>query len=44
MVFEEILKNYKEVKLIIIEYCLNEDIFEEVFEDFDKLVDKGFNI
>lgn len=44
MVFEEILKNYKEVKLIIIKYCLDEDIFEGVFEDFDKLVDKGFNI
>ncbi|MFP6202398.1 TrlF family AAA-like ATPase [Helicobacter pylori] len=41
--FEEISKNHKEVKPITIEYCLNEDIFEEVFEDFDKLVDKGFN-
>ncbi|WP_120909085.1 TrlF family AAA-like ATPase [Helicobacter pylori] len=41
--FEEISKNYKEVKPITIEYRLNEDIFEEVFEDFDKLVDKGFN-
>ncbi|WP_120806380.1 TrlF family AAA-like ATPase [Helicobacter pylori] len=41
--FEEISKNHKEVKLITIEYRLNEDIFEEVFEDFDKLVDKGFN-
>ncbi len=42
--FEEIAKNHKEVKPITIEYRLNEDIFEEVFEDFDKLVDKGFNI
>ncbi|WP_181225431.1 TrlF family AAA-like ATPase [Helicobacter pylori] len=42
-VFEEISKNHKEVKPITIEYRLNEDIFEEVFEDFDKLVDKGFN-
>ncbi|WQW44917.1 ATPase [Helicobacter pylori] len=42
--FEEISKNHKEVKPITIEYRLNEDIFEEVFEDFDKLVDKGFNI
>ncbi|AFH98216.1 ATPase [Helicobacter pylori Shi417] len=41
--FEEISKNHKEVKLITIEYRLNEDIFEEVFEDFDELVDKGFN-
>lgn len=41
--FEEISKNHKEVKPITIEYHLNEDIFEEVFEDFDKLVDKGFN-
>ncbi len=41
--FEEISKNHKEVKPITIEYRLNEDIFEEVFEDFDKLVDKGFN-
>ncbi|NHA93390.1 TrlF family AAA-like ATPase [Helicobacter pylori] len=43
-VFEEISKNYKEVKPITIEYRLNEDVFEGVFEDFDKLVDKGFNI
>ncbi|WQT01407.1 AAA family ATPase [Helicobacter pylori] len=42
--FEEISKNHKEVKPITIEYRLNEDIFEEVFEDFDKWVDKGFNI
>ncbi|WRE34325.1 AAA family ATPase [Helicobacter pylori] len=42
--FEEISKNHKEVKPITIEYRLNEDNFEEVFEDFDKLVDKGFNI
>ncbi|RVZ78830.1 TrlF family AAA-like ATPase [Helicobacter pylori] len=41
--FEEISKNHKEVKPITIEYRLNEDIFEEVFEDFDKWVDKGFN-
>ncbi|GAA7690058.1 PHP-associated domain-containing protein [Helicobacter pylori] len=41
--FEEISKNHKEVKPITIEYRLNEYIFEEVFEDFDKLVDKGFN-
>ncbi|WP_131143080.1 TrlF family AAA-like ATPase [Helicobacter pylori] len=41
--FEEISKNHKKVKPITIEYRLNEDIFEEVFEDFDKLVDKGFN-
>ncbi|GAA8098240.1 gamma-glutamylcyclotransferase [Helicobacter pylori] len=41
--FEEISKNHKEVKPITIKYRLNEDIFEEVFEDFDKLVDKGFN-
>ncbi|WQW07508.1 ATPase [Helicobacter pylori] len=41
--FEEISKNHKEVKPITIEYRLNEDIFEEIFEDFDKLVDKGFN-
>ncbi|WRE66802.1 ATPase [Helicobacter pylori] len=40
---EEISKNHKEVKPITIEYRLNEDIFEEVFENFDKLVDKGFN-
>ncbi len=31
------------MRLITIKYYLNEDIFEEVFEDFDKLVDKGFN-
>ncbi len=44
-VFEEISKNHKEeVKLITIEYRLNEDVFEGVFEEFDKLVDKGFNI
>lgn len=44
-VFEEISKKHKEeVKLITIKYRLNEDIFEGVFEDFDKLVDKGFNI
>ncbi|GAA7038701.1 hypothetical protein AOH447_13380 [Helicobacter pylori] len=43
-VFKEISKNHKEVKLITIKYRLNEDIFEGVFEDFDKLVDKGFNI
>ncbi|MGL2463403.1 TrlF family AAA-like ATPase [Helicobacter pylori] len=43
--FEEISKNHKEeVRLITIKYYLNEDIFEGVFEDFDKLVDKGFNI
>ncbi|MFP6028393.1 TrlF family AAA-like ATPase [Helicobacter pylori] len=41
--FKEISKNHKEVKPITIKYRLNEDIFEEVFEDFDKLVDKGFN-
>ncbi len=41
--FKEISKNHKEVKPITIEYRLNEDIFGEVFEDFDKLVDKGFN-
>ncbi len=41
--FKEISKNHKEVKPITIEYRLNEDIFEEVFEDFDKLVDNGFN-
>ncbi len=34
--FEEISKNHKEVKPITIEYRLNEDIFEGVFEDFDK--------
>ncbi|WP_024117390.1 ATPase [Helicobacter pylori] len=43
--FEEISKNHKEeVKPITIKYCLDEYIFEGVFEDFDKLVDKGFNI
>ncbi|WQV62387.1 AAA family ATPase [Helicobacter pylori] len=42
-VFEEISKNHKEVEPITIEYRLNEDVFEGVF-DFDKLVDKGFNI
>ncbi|MGL2460385.1 TrlF family AAA-like ATPase [Helicobacter pylori] len=42
-VFEEISKNHKEVKPITIEYRLNEYVFEGVFEDFDKLVDKGFN-
>ncbi|GAA9750458.1 gamma-glutamylcyclotransferase [Helicobacter pylori] len=42
--FEEISKNHKEVKPITIKYRLNEDVFEGVFEDFDKLVDKGFNI
>lgn len=42
--FEKISKNHKEVKPITIKYRLNEDIFEGVFEDFDKLVDKGFNI
>ncbi|GAA9411838.1 PHP-associated domain-containing protein [Helicobacter pylori] len=42
--FEEISKKHKEeVKLITIKCRLNEDIFEGVFEDFDKLVDKGFN-
>ncbi len=41
--FEEISKNHKEVKPITIKYRLDEDIFEGVFEDFDKLVDKGFN-
>ncbi len=41
--FKKISKNHKEVKPITIEYRLNEDIFEEVFEDFDRLVDKGFN-
>ncbi|GAA8539196.1 hypothetical protein HpDR59_14080 [Helicobacter pylori] len=40
-VFEEISKNHKEVEPITIEYRLNEDVFEGVFEDFDKLVDKG---
>ncbi|GAA9995941.1 hypothetical protein VN1051_08360 [Helicobacter pylori] len=40
-VFKEISKNHKEVKPITIKYRLNEDIFEGVFEDFDKLVDKG---
>ncbi len=43
-VFKEISKNHKEVKPITIKYRLNEDIFEGVFEDFDKLVDEGFNI
>ncbi|PUD34519.1 TrlF family AAA-like ATPase, partial [Helicobacter pylori] len=42
--FKKISKNHKEVKPITIEYRLNEDIFEEVFEDFDKLVDKDFKI
>ncbi|GAA9644059.1 PHP-associated domain-containing protein [Helicobacter pylori] len=42
--FEEISKNHKEVEPITIKYRLDEDIFEGVFEDFDKLVDKGFNI
>ncbi|WRD58536.1 AAA family ATPase [Helicobacter pylori] len=43
--FEEISKKHKEVmKPITIKYRLNEDIFEGVFEDFDKWVDKGFNI
>ncbi|UOS24637.1 AAA family ATPase [Helicobacter pylori] len=43
--FEEISKNHKEeVKPITIEYRLDEYIFEGVFEDFDKWVDKGFNI
>ncbi len=42
--FEEISKNHKEVKPITIEYRLNEDVFERVFEDFDKLVDKDFKI
>ncbi len=42
--FEEISKNHKEVKPITIKYRLDEDIFEGVFEDFDKLMDKGFNI
>ncbi len=42
-VFKEISQNHKEVKPITIKYRLNEDIFEEVFEDFDKWVDKGFN-
>ncbi|WQY20741.1 ATPase [Helicobacter pylori] len=42
--FEEISKNHKEeVKPITIKYCLDEYIFEGVFEDFDKWVDKGFN-
>ncbi len=41
--FEEISQNHKEVKPITIKYRLNEDIFEGVFEDFDKWVDKGFN-
>ncbi|WRC66994.1 AAA family ATPase [Helicobacter pylori] len=42
--FEEISKNHKEVEPITIKYRLDEDIFEGVFENFDKLVDKGFNI
>ncbi len=42
--FKKISKNHKEVKPITIKYRLNEDIFEGVFDDFDKLVDKGFNI
>ncbi|WRB63917.1 AAA family ATPase [Helicobacter pylori] len=43
--FEEISKKHKEeVKLITIKYRLDEYIFEGVFEDFDKWVDKGFNI
>ncbi|MCQ2850905.1 ATPase [Helicobacter pylori] len=42
--FEEISKNHKEVKPITIKYRLNEDVFEGVFEDFDKLVDKSFKI
>ncbi|MFP6133211.1 TrlF family AAA-like ATPase [Helicobacter pylori] len=42
--FKEISKNHKEVKPITIKYRFNEDVFEGVFEDFDKLVDKGFNI
>ncbi|MGL2402065.1 TrlF family AAA-like ATPase [Helicobacter pylori] len=41
--FKEISKNHKEVKPITIKYRLNKDIFEEIFEDFDKWVDKGFN-
>ncbi|WP_154499066.1 TrlF family AAA-like ATPase [Helicobacter pylori] len=41
--FKKISKNHKEVKPITIKYRLNEDIFEEVFEDFDKWVDKCFN-
>ncbi|UOR44741.1 TrlF family AAA-like ATPase [Helicobacter pylori] len=42
--FEEISKNHKEeVKPITIKYRLDEYIFEGVFEDFDKWVDKGFN-
>ncbi|PDX01151.1 ATPase, partial [Helicobacter pylori] len=42
LAFKEISKNHKEeVRLITIKYYLNEDIFEGVFEDFDKLVDKG---
>lgn len=42
--FEKISKNHKEVKPITVKYRLNEDVFEGVFEGFDKLVDKGFNI
>lgn len=41
--FEEISKNHKEVEPITIKYRLDEYIFEGVFEDFDKWVDKGFN-
>ncbi|UOS46892.1 TrlF family AAA-like ATPase [Helicobacter pylori] len=41
--FEEISKNHQEVQPITIKYRLNEDIFEGVFEDFDKWVDKGFS-
>ncbi|GAA8807050.1 hypothetical protein Hpoki86_08940 [Helicobacter pylori] len=42
--FEEISKNHEEeVKPITIKYRLDEYIFEGVFEDFDKWVDKGFN-
>ncbi len=41
--FKEISKNHKEVKPITIKYRLNEYIFEGVFENFDKWVDKGFN-
>ncbi|GAA8079061.1 hypothetical protein Neuguinea63_14140 [Helicobacter pylori] len=42
--FKKISKKHKEVKPITIKYRLNKDIFEGVFEDFDKLVDKGLNI
>ncbi len=41
--FEEISKNHQEVQPITIKYRLNEYIFEGVFEDFDKWVDKGFS-